>query len=214
MNIINSILTLGIIMESAFERTARLLLLEPKKHWTGLELSQRTGYSRAMTSRLLKHLQRDVVIAKPYKNSFVLVEPIRLLMLWSCKRRLPPPVYVKAKKSDEDLDDIIAKAEGAAITLFSAAWLRTQYMKTTSYELYVEPNRINQLVRRIGRISKSPERISIYPANDISVFLGSERIRDIPVVSLPQNFVDLMSVGGSGPRVALQMGNATGLLGV
>ena len=201
-------------MESSFERTARLLLIEPRKHWTGLELSRRTGYSRSMTSRLLKQLQRDVVIAKPYKNSFVLVEPIRLLMLWSCRRRLPPPIYVKSKKSDENIDNIIAKAEGATVTLFRAAWLRTQYMKTSSYELYVEKDRINQIIRRIGRISKSPERIAIYPADDISVFLGSGRIRDIPVVSLPQNFVDLMSVGGSGPRVALQMGNVTGLLGV
>jgi hypothetical protein len=201
-------------MESAFERTARLLLLEPKKRWTGLELSQRTGYSRAMTSRILKQLERDVVVAKPYKNRFVMVEPIRLLMRWSCRRKLPPPLFVKTKKSDEDLDDTIAKAEGVAVTLFRAAWLRTQYMKTTSYELYVEPDRIDQVVRLVGRISRSPERVAIYPADDRSVLLGSERIGGIPVVSLPQNFVDLMSIGGSGPRVALQMGNATGLLGV
>ena len=201
-------------MESAFERTARLLLLEHKKRWTGLELSERTEYSRAMMSRILKQLERDVVVAKPYKNRFVMVEPIRLLMLWSCRRKLPPPLFVKTKKSDEDLDDTIAKAEGVAVTLFRAAWLRTQYMKTTSYELYVEPDRIDQVVRLVGRISRSPERVAIYPADDRSVFLGSERIGGIPVVSLPQNFVDLMSIGGSGPRVALQMGNATGLLGV
>jgi len=201
-------------MEPAFERIARLLLLEPKKHWTGMELSKRSGYSAAMTSRILKQLRQDVVIAKPYKNSFVLVEPIRLLMLWSCKRKLPKPIYVRSKKNDDELDRILAKARGAAVTLFRAAWLRTQYMKTSSYEIYVEPDEVGSLVRRLGRISKSPERISIYPAEDISVFLGSERIRNVPVVSLPQNFVDLMSIGGSGPRVALQLGNATGLLGV
>ena len=201
-------------MESAFERTARLLLIEPKKQWTGVELSQRTGYSRAMTSRILKQLERDVVVAKPYKNRLVMVEPIRLLMLWSCRRTLPSPVYVRTRKSDEDLDRTIAKTEGVALTLFRGAWVRTQYMRTSSYELYADPKRIDQVAGRIGRISESPERVSVFPADDPSVFLGSEKIGGLPVVSAPQNFVDLMSIGGSGPRVALQMGTATGLLGV
>lgn len=201
-------------MESAFERTARLLLLEPKRQWTGVELSQRTGYSRAMTSRILKQLERDVVVAKPYKNRFVMVEPIRLLMLWSCRRKLPSPVYVRTSKSEDDLESEIAKMKGVAVTLFRGAWLRTQYMRTSSYELYVDPKRIDQSARNIGRVSKSPERISLFPADDPSVFLGSQRIRGLLAVSLPQNFVDLMSIGGSGPRVALQMGTATGLLGV
>ena len=205
---------LVIFMESAFERTARLLLIEPKKQWTGVELSHRTGYSRAMMSRILKQLEQEVVVAKPYKNRFVMVEPIRLLMLWSSKRKLPSPVYVRSRKSEEDLDGTIARMKDVALTLFRGAWLRTQYMKTSSYELYVDPERIDQVVRRIGRISRAPERISLFPADDPSVFLGSQRTRGLPAVSLPQNFVDLMSIGGSGPRVALQMGTATGLLGV
>src|SRR4030065_363109 len=112
-------------MESAFEKTARLLLTEPQRRWTGLELSQRTGFSRAMTSRILTQLGKDVVVAKPYKNQFILVEPIRLLMLWSSKRKLPPPIYVKTIKSDADLDAIISRTEGVAATLFRGAWLRT-----------------------------------------------------------------------------------------
>lgn len=201
-------------MESAFERTARLLLTEPKKRWTGNELSQRTGYSRAMTSRILTQLEREVIVAKPYKNQFVLVEPIRLLMLWSCRRRLPMPIHVRTGKSDEDLDAIIMRSKGVAVTLFRAAWLRTHYMRTTTYELYVDPCRVDRFVLSVGKISKSPERISILPAEDPAVFLGSENVDGFPVVSLPQNFVDLMSFGGSGPRVALQLGTATGLLGV
>ncbi len=96
-------------MESAFEKTARLLLTEPKKNWTGVELSARTGYSKGMTSRVLKQLGREVVVAKPYKNRFVLVEPIRLLVLWSCRRRTPEPVYVESSKSDAQLDAAVAK---------------------------------------------------------------------------------------------------------
>jgi hypothetical protein len=201
-------------MESAFEKTARLLLTEPHKRWTGLELSRRTGYSGAMTSRVLTQLERDVVVAKPYKNQFVLVEPIRLLMLWSCKRRLPTPTYVRTSKSDNDLDAIFARTKGVAVTLFRGAWLRTQYMRTTSYELYVAPEKMQKVVRSLGRISRSPERVSVFPAGDGAVFLGSEKVDGIPVVSVPQNFVDLMSVGGSGPRVALQLGSASGLLKV
>jgi len=201
-------------MESAFEKTARVLLTEPQKRWTGIEISRRTGFSRAMTSRILTQLEREVVVAKPYKNQFILVEPIRLLMLWSSRRQLPPPTYVRTNKSDDDLDAIISKTNGVTTTLFRGAWLRTQYMKTTSYELYVEPERMAKVVQSLGRVSRSPERVSLYSAEDGAVLLGSEKVSGIPVVSIPQNFVDLMSIGGSGPRVALQLGNVTGLLGV
>lgn len=201
-------------MESAFEKTARVLLTLPRERWTGIEISRRTGFSRAMTSRILTQLEREVVVAKPYKNQFILVEPIRLLMLWSSRRKLPSPIYVRTIKSDTELDAIISRTDGVAATLFRGAWLRTQYMKTTSYELYVAPERIERVTRSLGRVSRSPESVSVYPAEDDAVFLGSENVGGVPVVSAPQNFVDLMSIGGSGPRVALQLGSASGLLKV
>ena len=201
-------------MESAFEKTARLLLTEPRKNWTGVELSARTGYSKGMTSRVLKQLEREVVVAKPYKNRFVLVEPIRLLVLWSCRRRMPEPVYVESSKSDAQLDAAVAKMKGVALTQFRGAWLRTHYMRTTSYELYVPKGKVNPAAKALGRISESPQRISLLPAEDNDVFLGSERAGGLPVVSLPQNFVDLMCTGGSGPRVALQLGISSRMLGV
>lgn len=201
-------------MESAFEKTARLLLTEPKKNWTGVELSARTGYSKGMTSRVLKQLEREVVVAKPYKNRFVLVEPIRLLVLWSCRRRMPEPVYVESSKSDAHLDAAVAKMKGVALTQFRGAWLRTHYMRTTSYELYVPKGKVDPAAKALGKISESPQRISLLPAEDIDVFLGSERVGGLPVVSLPQNFVDLMCTGGSGPRVALQLGISSRMLGV
>ena len=201
-------------MESAFEKTARLLLTEPRKNWTGVELSARTGYSKGMTSRVLKQLEREVVVAKPYKNRFVLVEPIRLLVLWSCKRRMPEPVYVESSKSDAQLDAAVAKMKGVALTQFRGAWLRAHYMKTTSYELYVPKGKVEPAAKALGKISESPQRISLLPAEDNDVFLGSERVGGLPVVSLPQNFVDLMCTGGSGPLVALQLGISSRMLGV
>lgn len=201
-------------MESAFEKTARLLLTEPRKNWTGVELSARTGYSKGMTSRVLKQLEREVVVAKPYKNRFVLVEPIRLLVLWSCRRRMPEAVYVESSKSDAQLDAAVAKMKGVALTQFRGAWLRAHYMRTTSYELYVPKGKVDTAAKALGKISESPQRISLLPAEDNDVFLGSERVGGLPVVSLPQNFVDLMCTGGSGPRVALQLGISSRMLGV
>ena len=200
-------------MESAFEKTARLLLTQPKKDWTGVELSARTGYSPGMISRILQQLVREVVVAKPYKNSFVLVEPIRLLSLWSCKRKLPAPIYVDSGKTEPELDELIRKVDGVALTGFRGAWLRNHYVRTSSYELYASKDRIQSIARLLGRRSKSPGRISLMPAEE-DVFIGSERIEGLPVVSLPQNYVDLMCTGGSGPRVAMHLGIASGLLGV
>ena len=200
-------------MESAFEKTARLLLTHPKKDWTGVDLSARTGYSPGMISRVLQQLEREVVVAKPYKNRFVLVEPIRLLFLWSCKRTLPEPVYVDSGKTEPELDKRIQETDGIALTQFKGAWLRNRYMRTSSYELYVPKDRMRSTARSLGRVSESPQRISLMPAEE-DVFIGAGRVDGLPVVSLPQNFVDLMCTGGSGPRVAMHLGIASGLLGM
>jgi len=200
-------------MESAFEKTARLLLTGPRKDWTGVELSRRTGYSRGMISRVLSRLENDTVVAKPYKNRFVLVEPIRLLMLWSCERTLPSPIYVDSDRSEASLGRAIAGMKGVALTQFRGAWLRSHYMRTTSYELYVEERRLEQVAKSLGKVSDSPQNVALLPA-DKDVFLGSERVEGLSVVSVPQNFVDLMCTGGSGPRVALHLGLSTKLLEV
>ena len=142
------------------------------------------------------------------------MEPIRLLVLRSCKRRMPEPVYVESSKSDAQLDAAVAKMKGVALTQFRGAWLRAHYMRTTSYELYVPKGNVDPAAKALGRISGSPQRISLLPAEDNDVFLGSQRVGGLPVVSLPQNFVDLMCTGGSGPRVALQLGISSRMLGV
>lgn len=199
-------------MESAFEKVARLLLTEPKRSWMGVELSARSGYSRGMISRVLKQLEQETVVAKPYKNRFVLVEPIRLLVLWSCRRRLPDPVYIESDKQESELDRAIAKMKGVALTQFRGAWLRAHYMRTISYELYVPRAKLSSAAKALGRVSDSPQHVSLLPADDKDVFLGCEQIEGLPVVSVPQNFVDLMCTGGSGPRVALNLGISTKLL--
>ncbi len=202
------------IVESAFERTARLLLTEPQRRWTGLELSDRAGYSKGMISRILTQLGNEAVVAKPYKNQFVLVEPIRLLTLWSCRRKMPQPNYVESDFAEEALDRVLSKSKEAALTLFRGAWLRAHYMRTTSYEIYVAPRALQRFISSIGKPTRTPQRISVYSAEDGAVFQGSERLDGLPVVSIPQNFVDLMSVGGAGPRVALQLGTVSGILKV
>lgn len=200
-------------MESAFERIARLLLAESRKDWTGVELSERAGCSTAMTSRVLKRLEREAVVARPFKNRIALVEPVRLLVLWSCQRTMPEAVYVKSSKTENEVDRVISEMKHVALTQYRAAWLRTQYMKTRSYELYVRPHNLTAVADRLGKRTEDPQLISLLPTED-HVFAGSERIGGLPVVSVPQNFVDLMCAGGSGPRVALQLGLSTGLLKV
>lgn len=201
-------------MEPAFEKIARLLLTEPKRAWTGAELSQRTGYSRGMVSRVLRQLESETVVAKPYKNRFVLVEPTRLLVRWSCSRTLPSPVYVESRKSESELDRAISRMKVVALTQFRGAWLRSHYMRTASYDIYVPRERTEAVAKSLGKVSESPQLISFLPAEDGDVFIGSERVDGMPVVSIPQNFVDLMCTGGSGPRVALHLGISSGLLGV
>jgi len=48
--------------------------------------------------------------------------------------------------------------------------LRTHYMRTTSYELFVAKGKVEPAAKALGKISESPQRISLMPAKDGDVF--------------------------------------------
>lgn len=199
-------------MESSTERLYRLLLLDPKAAWTQKDLASRAGCSRGYVSRVIGSLTSAGVVARPYKNRVVLASPAKLLTLWAGRRVLPPPTYVAAKRSLEQTEASLADRPGVALTLFRAAWHRTKFMRTASLEAYVLAAELPSAVRRLGAASPEPTSLALYPAEGPELE-GVERLDGMPLVSVPQNFVDLIAAGGQGPRVAFQLARAHGLLG-
>ena len=199
-------------MEPAAERLYRLLLLDPKAAWTQKNLAARAGCSRGYVSRVVGSLTAAGVVARPYKNRVVLAGPAKLLTLWASRRVLPPATFVATPRPLEEVEASLADRPGTALTLFRAAWHRTKFMRTTTVEAYVLASELPSAVRRLGSTSPEPTSVSLYPAEGPELE-GLERLGGLPLVSVPQNFVDLMAVGGQGPRVAFHLARAHGLLG-
>lgn len=197
-------------MYPARDRLYRLLLAYPKQSWTQKELAARARCSRGYVSRVASRLTETGVLGRPFKNRIVLTAPAKLLTVWAGRRALPAPAYVATSFGAEAIERILRDWPGAAVTLFRGAWHRTKFMATSSVETYVMRESLPGLVGDLGAASAEPTTVVLYPTDGDEIE-GVEHIDGVPVVSVPQNVVDLMAIGGQGPRVALNLANAAGL---
>lgn len=197
-------------METARERLFGLLLSDPHRAWEQKELAVRAGCSRGYVSRTAGDLLDAGVLGRPYRTRIVLVSPAKLLTLWASRRRLPVPWYVATVRTPEEIETSLRDRDGVALTLFRAAWHRTKFMATTSVEVYVRRADLEAVASDLGSVSTDPTSVALYPTDDAELE-GVEWIAGLPLVSGPQNVVDLMAFGGQGPRVALHLARAFGL---
>lgn len=194
-------------METARDRVYRLLLTYPREPWTQKDLAARAGCSRGYVSRVVDALVTSGVLTRPYKNRTVLLGPAKLLTLWASRRTLPAPVHVATDLGAADVEARLLENPGTALTLFRAAWHRTKFMATSGVEAYVRQEDLERVADCLGERSAEPTSVALYPAQGPE-FEGVERIDGRPLVSVPQNVVDLMAIGGQGPRVALHLAHA------
>lgn len=162
-------------------------------------------------SRVAQALTGTGVLARPYRNRIVVTSPTRLLTLWASRRVLPEPTYIATPKAPEAVEAILREEPRTALTLFRGAWHRTKFMATSGVEAYVARDALAAAARRLGTLAEEPTRVALYPT-DGDDLEGAERVDGMRVVSVPQNVVDLMASGGQGPRVALHLAKAYGLL--
>ena len=199
-------------METATERLYRLLLTYPKESWLQKDLASRARCSRGHVSRVVGSLIERGVLGRPYRNRVVLIGPAKLLTLWAGHRSLPPPTFVSTPRNPEAVEAMLNECSGVGLTLFRAAWHRTKFMRTSTVEAYVPVGDLTALAARLGSPTSEPTSVALYPAEGPELD-GLERVSGLPLVSVPQNFVDLMAVGGQGPRVAMHLARTHGLLG-
>lgn len=197
-------------METATEKITRLLLTYPKRSWTQKELADRVDCSKAFLSKLAKKFAAKGIIS--HGKEIILLSPTRLLNIWCSLRELPTPVYIKTDKGKEKVLRELKKREDYCLTLFSAAWFRIKFMRTDRIEAYITRKEANSFIKKFGEKSKNPTNFIIFPAEE-SIFEGSELVDDVRLVSVIQNYVDLMSYGGTGTRVAMRLAEKYKLLG-
>jgi hypothetical protein len=189
--------------ETATEKIARALLLHPKKRWKQVQLAAEAGCSKAFVSKLTKKFLADGIIVRP-KTEILLLCPTKLLNEWIKIHTLPRPVYIQSKFSKEQILQKLKRSKDYALTGFSAAWYRIKYMKTNRIEMYVLKKDIPKWIARFGNRSSHPTNFILYPA-DRKLLLLKDHVEGLALVPVVQNFVDLMTYGGSGSRVAMKL---------
>ncbi|MBN2014197.1 MAG: hypothetical protein JW778_03365 [Candidatus Altiarchaeota archaeon] len=199
-------------MENSTERIIRLLLTHPKRRWVQKDLAEKTHCSTAFVSKLMKKFQSENIIARPYKNQVVLIGFSKLLNRWSSTRKLPQPIYIRTSFSEEKIEGLLRREKGYVLTLFRAAWHRTKFMKTDSFEVYVVSDKIEGFTKKLGARTENPTNFIVYECEE-QVFEGMETINKLRLVSVVQNYTDLMSLGGTGSRVAFNLAEKYGLIG-
>jgi len=199
-------------MENSTEKIIRLLLTYPKRKWMQKDMAEKAGCSRAYVSKLMRRFHSENIIARPYKNQVVLIGFSKLLNKWAGMRKLPEPIYIETSLSEEEIEELLKKQKDYALALFRAAWYRTKLMRTDSFEMYVLPRNIKRFTDKFGEVVENPTNFIIYECEE-QIFEGMEVIGGLNLVSVVQNYVDLMSFGGTGSRVAFNLAGRYELFG-
>jgi virulence-associated protein VapD len=135
-------------------------------------------------------------------NKIILTDFSKLLNRWAGTRKLPKPIYFKTLSVEKIETKLKISNLNYALTLFSAAWHRIKFFKIEKIEVYIRKNDLNRFRKLFGK-EDIFGNVEVYVDDD--VFIGKEKIKGLYLVSLVQNYVDLMSIGGNGTRVAIQL---------
>lgn len=189
-------------MESSTEKIIRMLLTHPKQKWRQNDMAEKSSCSKAFVSKLMKKFQEENIIARPYKNQVVLIGFSKLLNKWANIRKMPEPIYIETTLSEEEIEELLKDEEDYALTLFRAAWYRIKFMRTDSFEIYVR--KPEKFIKKFGKKVNEPTNFVVYKGEQ-QIFESIEIVNDFKLVSVVQDYADLMSVGGSGARVAFEL---------
>ena len=195
-------------METATEKVLRLLATHPKARWEQKELALAAKCSRPFLSKLTKKLQETGIISR-LDRKLVLISLPKLLSYWVSMRKLPSPIYFA--KNGKTLEKI-RNLKDYCLTLFSAANFRVVLIKTEKIDMYFYGN-IKTLYKTFGKPSKHPTNFAVF-LSESYIEIGSENIDGFNLVSIYQNYVDLMTLGGTGVRVAVALDRKYNIMGV
>jgi len=200
-------------METSTEKIIRLFLIYPRKTWKQSELAKKVGCSKAFVSKLIKRLVSEGVITRPNPQKIILINNAKLLNKWYSLRKMPKPIYIKTEFSKRQIENMLKKETDYCLTLFSAAWHRIKFMKTNRIEAYVNKRKTRKFIEKFGKISKNPTNFIIFPS-DNQLFEATEKVNGLHLVHFIQNYVDLVSLGGTGIRVAHELDKKYDLRGI
>ena len=194
-------------------RIPRALLAHRNKVWTQEELTQRTGVSRGLVSRILKALQEEEWITQTIKASrtqpaqYVLSQFDKLLDAWKAVDHWNDRVTTQQfSLLSSDPDEIARKVtdfagtDEVAFTQWYAAHLRHPYTTPPVVSAYVIYRR--HLDLPLGRKVNSGGNLWLMYPEDDGLFLEKQRVNGLHLVPDAQIYLDLIGTGQRGPDQA------------
>ncbi len=184
------------------------VLLNEKEKLTVRDLAKKAGVSLGMTVKIVRALESCGHLEK--RRGIKVVNYEKLLKAWSYTvsikenqrmEFLAPerPQYLIKKISQ------LLRKEEYAFTLFSATEIISPYVAPNKVHLYIpEKEKIKDIFIKNGIMLAEKGNIVCYLVDE-NHFYGSQEVRDVKIISLPQLYTDLLSYGGRAEEAAEQI---------
>ncbi len=189
-------------------RIARTLLHSPSRTWRQLDLANATGLSQGLLSRLLNYAVRQGWV-EGKRRDWKLVNAGALLDAWEQQDNFSKRVTLRQYSTLEPDRQAIARSlldrthEEVAFTQWFAAYLRYPYAEVPVVTAYRRqfPTEDEQRALKYREVNDGGKVWIAVPRDD-GVFRNIQRVRDLPLVSDAQIYLDLIHAGLRGPEQA------------
>jgi len=190
----------------------RSLLTDRDRVWVQSELVSRAKASSGMVSRIVQHLIRQGFLEKQSPREFRLRDPLGLIDAWvkadDFNRRSTITRYTALGGNPIEVARQLeswAKEQSVpiAFTQWIAGWLRHPYTEPVVTSAYVArlPEAAN--LERLGlRPVNDAGKVWLYVSKDEGIFIETQTVQDLPLVTDAQIYLDLQNTGLRGPDQA------------
>jgi hypothetical protein len=188
------------VFASKSSRIARWLLIEPQHAFSQRELAKTADLDEGFTSRIVRHLEEQRLIAREANGAVKVADPQALLRAWreayDFSRHHIVRGHIAARSSDEILRRLSAqlthdRLEHAATGL-AGAWLLNQFAGFRLVAFYVNRIPSAQSQQAMGfREEPRGENVWLVVPNDQGVFDGAAEREGVRCVHPVQVYLDL-----------------------
>jgi hypothetical protein len=201
-------------------RIVRSLLTDRDRVWGQAELVTRAKASSGLVSRIIKFLRHQGFVEKNSPRAFHVHEPLALLDAWAesdnFARRTRTirysafggsPLELARKLRNLAADQSLA----IAFAQWTAAWLRYPYTEPVVVSAYVPHLPPDPVLNAIGlRPVSDTGNVWLHVPDDEGVFMETQTVKELPLVSDAQIYLDLLKTGLRGPDQAAALRNWEG----
>jgi hypothetical protein len=194
-------------------RIARVLLMNPNRHFAQKDLAEEAQLGAGYTSRIVRALEAEGLVSRSggrvrAKNPNLLLESWHEAYAFDRHRLLKG--HIAARTSDALLRDLSSKLQEGhaehAFTGLAAAWLWTRFAGFRIVTVYLKETPDSTLLHEIEfRETDGGENTWLVIPNDNDVFRGATEIDGIRCVSPLQVFLDLKGHPERAEEAALRL---------